>query len=121
MKGKQQIKGHSKPHAQFIKGGDTDFTHMFADVIDLHISDLHLINGQKDGKYAIEYQIEAAERAIDEALCNGKVELRFIHGIGKGRLQLELHKMLRTHPLIKSYIHDHHPMYGWGSTIVYFS
>ena len=71
-------------------------------------------------KYAIEYQLDAMERALDNAIAKGKVELRIIHGIGKGKLRDEIHKALSKHPQVKSFENAHHSRYGWGSTIVYF-
>ncbi|MCW3124743.1 MAG: hypothetical protein JWO03_401 [Bacteroidetes bacterium] len=102
-----------------VKGGKSN-TSMFGEEIDLHVDSTKFKSGKKDEKYAIEYQLEALETALDTAVVKGKVELRVIHGIGKGKLKEEIHKILKSHPQVKSYQNTHHPRYGWGSTLVHF-
>ena len=94
-------------------------TSMFGEEIDLHVDSTKFSGGKKDNKYAIEYQLEALEAALDNAVVKGKVELRVIHGIGKGKLKAEIHKILKAHPQVKSFQNTHHPRYGLGSTIVH--
>ena len=60
------------------------------------------------------------EKAIDNALAQGKWEMRIIHGNGKGKLKSEVHKLLSKHPCVKSFENKYSPSYGWGSTVVYF-
>ena len=70
------------------------FDSFSADVVDLHIYDESFVNGKKDEKYALEYQLEAFEKIIDNAIVQRKREIRIIHGNGKGKLRDEIHKML---------------------------
>jgi len=93
---------------------------MFGTEIDLHVDDTKFKGGKKEEKYAIEYQLDALESALDNAVLKGKVELRVIHGLGKGKLKDEVHKILRSHPQVKTFENAYHPRYGWGSTIVHF-
>jgi dsDNA-specific endonuclease/ATPase MutS2 len=93
---------------------------MFGEEIDLHVDSTRFKGGKKDEKYAIEYQLDALETALDNAVVKGKVELRVIHGIGTGKLKDEIHKMLKKHAQVKSFENAYHPRYGWGSTIVHF-
>jgi len=88
--------------------------------IDLHIYEEKFVDGKRDEKYAIEYQLEAFEKAIDAAIAQGKSELRIIHGIGKGKLKGEIHKLLKQHPSVASFDDSYNPKYGNGSTLVYF-
>ena len=95
-------------------------TSMFGEEIDLHVDSTQFRGGKKDNKYAIEFQLDALEAALDNAIAKGKVEIRIIHGIGKGKLKDEVHKILKNHPQVKSFENTHHSRYGMGSTIVYF-
>ena len=102
-----------------IKGAKSN-TSMFGEEIDLHVDSRKFKAGKMDEKYAIEYQLEALETAIDNALAKGKTELRVIHGLGKGKLKEETHKILAKHPCVKRYECSYHQRYGLGSTLVYF-
>ena len=102
-----------------VRGSKTN-TSMFGEEIDLHVDSTQFKGGKKDNKYAIEYQLEALDAALDNAIMKGKVEIRIIHGIGKGKLKEEIHKVLSKHPGIKSFENTYHGRYGMGSTIVHF-
>jgi hypothetical protein len=101
-----------------VRGSKSNMS-MFGEEIDLHVDSTKFTGGKKDEKYAIEYQLEALETALDNAVVKGKVEIRVIHGIGKGKLKEEIHKILARHSQVKSYENSYHPRYGWGSTIVH--
>lgn len=92
------------------------------DTIDLHLKDEQVGKGQ--GKIApneaLFHQIEAFEKAMDDALAAGKLEFRAVHGHGSGKLKNAIHAILDTHPHVKSYKNDYHSRYGYGSTIIYF-
>jgi|JI9StandDraft_1071089.scaffolds.fasta_scaffold266373_2 hypothetical protein len=88
--------------------------------IDLHLNESGFKEGKKDEKYALEYQLELFEKELDTAIAQGKWELRIIHGIGKGKLKQELHKILAANPNVKSFENSYHSKYGMGSTLVYF-
>jgi hypothetical protein len=102
-----------------VRGSKTNST-MFGEEIDLHVDSTQFKGGKKDNKYAIEFQLEALEAALDNAVMKGKVEIRIIHGLGKGKLKEKVHKILSRHPQVKSFENTYHSRYGMGSTIVYF-
>jgi len=102
-----------------VKGSKTNSS-MFGEEIDLHVDSTRFKGGKMDNKYAIEFQIEALEAALDNAVMKGKVEIRIIHGLGKGKLKEEVHKILSRHPQVKSFENTYHSRYGMGSTLVYF-
>ena len=102
-----------------VKGSKTNSS-MFGEEIDLHVDSTRFKGGKMDNKYAIEFQIEALEAALDNAVMKGKVEIRVIHGLGKGKLKEEVHKILSRHPQVKSFENTYHSRYGMGSTLVYF-
>ncbi|HEY0261684.1 MAG TPA: Smr/MutS family protein [Chitinophagales bacterium] len=111
---RQYMMGAANPNT----GGK--FDSFSSDVVDLHLYDETFVNGKKNEKYAIEYQLEVFEKVIDTAILQGKREIRIIHGNGKGKLRDEIHKLLKKHRDVASFNADYHPRYGWGSTMVYF-
>jgi hypothetical protein len=102
-----------------VRGSKTNAS-MFGEEIDLHVDSTQFSGGKKDNKYAIEYQLDALDAALDKAISKGKVEIRIIHGIGKGKLKDEIHKILKSPPHVKSFENTYHARYGMGSTIVHF-
>jgi Smr domain len=100
--------------------GSKSNSSMFGEEIDLHVDSKQFSGGKRDNKYAIEYQLEALETALDNAVMRGKAELRVIHGLGKGKLKEEVHKILAAHPQVKHFENAYHPRYGMGSTLVHF-
>lgn len=91
-----------------------------ADVVDLHLEQSAVKENRIDATEALMLQLEQVEKSIDSAIASGKFELRVIHGLGKGKLRDEIHKMLRKHPQVVSFENDYSPTYGWGSTLIKF-
>ncbi len=64
---------------------------------------------------------EAAD-AVEEYLnvCFQKeiLEVKIIHGKGKGILRKKIHSVLARHPLVLSFKQDSEPS-GWGATIAF--
>jgi dsDNA-specific endonuclease/ATPase MutS2 len=86
--------------------------------VDLHLEASFTTRNSMDATAALLHQLDFAERKIDEAVTAGKQEIRLIHGLGKGTLKKELHKMLAKHPMVSSFENDYHGQYGFGSTLV---
>ncbi|MBW1692476.1 MAG: DNA mismatch repair protein MutS [Deltaproteobacteria bacterium] len=65
---------------------------------------------------------QEASDAVDEYLnvCarKGILEVKIIHGKGKGILRRTIEAALGKHPLVQSYRQDTGPS-GWGATIVF--
>ena len=63
-----------------------------------------------------------ASSVVDEYLnvCSQKgiVEVKIIHGKGKGALRRTVESVLRRHPLVLSFKQDPGPS-GWGASIVF--
>jgi len=86
--------------------------------VDLHLEVSFTRQNRMDATAALLHQLDFAEKKIDEAVAAGKQEIRLIHGLGKGTLRKELHKMLGKHPMVSSFDNDYHGQYGYGSTLV---
>jgi dsDNA-specific endonuclease/ATPase MutS2 len=54
---------------------------------------------------------------IDACLETGLLEIRIIHGKGKGILRDRVHSILKKHPFVKDFRLDPGAS-GWGATIV---
>ncbi|MBL0310867.1 MAG: Smr/MutS family protein [Bacteroidetes bacterium] len=90
------------------------------DVIDLHLEKLSTGKGRIAPEEALFVQLESFEGLLDKAIAAGRLEMRVVHGLGKGKLKQEIHKILEKHRQVKSFENDYHSRYGFGSTIIYF-
>jgi len=54
---------------------------------------------------------------VEACLEKGILEIRIIHGKGKGDLRRTVHAVLRKHPRVEGFGLDTGPS-GWGSTLV---
>ncbi|MCS6819870.1 MAG: Smr/MutS family protein [Chitinophagales bacterium] len=96
------------------------FSRNIPDTVDLHFEVTCKSKDTPDATEILLLQLQEVEKCIDAAVAAGKTELRIVHGIGKGKLKEEIHKMLKKHPLVCSFENDYSPRYGWGSTIIRF-
>ena len=83
------------------------------------VDDIHLpIDGVLD---LHTFRPEDAASVVDEYLraCSeqGLLEVRIIHGKGKGVLRRTVHALLEKHPLVIDFRLDSGPS-GWGATVV---
>jgi hypothetical protein len=93
---------------------------MREDVVDLHLEKTSAGKGKIPPQDALFHQLEEFEKVLDKAIAAGKLELRVVHGLGKGKLREEIHKLLDKHPHVKSYNSDYSLNYGYGSTVIHF-
>lgn len=89
-------------------------------VVDLHIKKLvddpsNLTSGE-----IIDLQLREFEKWYDNALLHKQNTLTIIHGLGKGILKNEIHDILSNKKEVSGYQNLHHPMYGMGSTEIFF-
>jgi DNA mismatch repair protein MutS2 len=66
----------------------------------------------------VEEAIEAAERALDQALVSGAARLRVIHGHGTGRLREGIREHFRSHPAVEKLRSGDRSEGGNGATIL---
>ena len=92
---------------------------MREEVVDLHLEKTSM--GSKiPAQDALFHQLEEFEKMLDKAIAAGKLELRVVHGLGKGKLKEEIHKILDKHPQVKTYNSDYSIRFGYGSTLISF-
>ena len=70
--------------------------------------DLHMFAPQETDDLVEEYLRACLERGI--------LEVRIIHGKGRGILRRKVHSLLERHPLVEDFRLDGGPS-GWGATI----
>jgi DNA-nicking Smr family endonuclease len=75
------------------------------------VLDLHTFNPRDIKELIPEYLSACRERGI--------LQVRIIHGKGRGVLRQTVHALLARQPLVRSFTLDHPQYGGWGATIVY--
>jgi hypothetical protein len=88
--------------------------------VDLHIE--HLVATTKGLSNAdmLQIQLDALKQALHDAVMNRQERLMIIHGLGKGVLRDEVHKILAETPGIERYVNEWQGKYGFGATEVFF-
>ncbi len=84
--------------------------------------DLH-IDPEKDGlnpEEVLEHQLDEFEKAYDRALLMNAEKLTIIHGVGSGKLRVEIHRRLSRKSEVKYYEDAAKEKFGYGATTVYF-
>ncbi len=91
--------------------------------IDLHIEKLVSDSGKMSSAEKLSVQLKEFERALELASVTHQRSVVFIHGVGKGTLKAEIHKILLTKKqtkTIKTYVNNYDMRYGYGATEVFF-
>ncbi|MBU3677613.1 MAG: hypothetical protein FGM54_10620, partial [Chitinophagaceae bacterium] len=88
---------------------------------DLHAEALGLDERRLSSGEILHLQLREAQKAIDLAMATHQKELILIHGVGKGVLKQELHRMLNQTKGGVGYVYDYDSRYGYGATRVIFS
>lgn len=85
--------------------------------IDLHIEELSPDHYDvMTNEAIITMQLEHFEIYLDKALAANMESIIFIHGIGTGKLRLEIHRRLSQHPHVKYYQDAYKDKFGYGAT-----
>ncbi len=86
--------------------------------IDLHFEKLLPEAPEMSTGEILSFQLEHFEKILDRAIYLGMDEIIFIHGVGSGKLQLEIHKSLSKNKQIKYYKDAQKEKFGYGATLV---
>lgn len=84
--------------------------------VDLHIEELMDDTRGMDNAAMIKYQLQVFQRCLDEARLRRLWKFTVIHGIGKGVLKAEVHKLIRDEGL--QFQDASYARYGFGATEV---
>lgn len=85
--------------------------------IDLHIEELVENLSGLSNHEMLSIQLEKVEKELDFAMANGIKKLVFIHGVGNGRLKMEIQKILKSTKGV-TFQDASYKEYGFGATQV---
>lgn len=88
------------------------------DFIDLHIEKLEKHYQLLSAADILQIQLRSGRNFIDKAIRYRLDKIYLIHGLGRGILKDEIHKLLNGYRDIVSYNNNYHPRYGFGATEV---
>ncbi len=83
--------------------------------VDLHADALGLEAGLKNSEY-LGHQIKCCQESLDQAISAGLDDITFIHGVGNGKLQFEVQKVLSQHPNVSTFVDAQKEKFGYGAT-----
>jgi hypothetical protein len=86
--------------------------------VDLHIEKLSDNYAQMSSPDIIKLQLQAFDKALENAIATGMSEIVFIHGVGNGTLRTELHRRLSKHASVKYFEDARKEKFGYGATAV---
>jgi DNA-nicking Smr family endonuclease len=72
--------------------------------------DLHQFSPKETKEAVLEY--------IDACVAKGIYSIRIVHGKGIGVKREIVHAVLKSHPEVASFRHEHGSGGGWGATVV---
>jgi hypothetical protein len=88
--------------------------------LDLHIEKLvGNIQGLSNADM-LAIQLETLQKYLGLAIAHKQERMVVIHGLGKGVLKDEVHKILKQTPEVKRYVNEWQAQYGFGATVVQF-
>lgn len=102
------------------KTGAVAAKHSAQPIIDLHIETLIGSTRGLTNTDIIHVQIRALQQSMDAAIANRQEMLIVIHGLGKGTLRDEVHKILKQTPEVSKFKNEWSGKYGFGATEVWF-
>ncbi len=86
--------------------------------IDLHFEELWPNAPDMGNAEILKFQLDHFEKMLDNAIYSGMNEITFIHGVGNGKLRMEMHRILSKHKNIKSFKDAQKEKFGYGATLV---
>ena len=89
-------------------------------VIDLHIEKLTEQPSRLSAREMLELQLSTFEKYFELAVLHQLPVFTVIHGIGEGVLREALHENLKLKKEVSSFVNQHHPLYGYGATEIFF-
>ena len=109
MKEVNSFQKTSKSHKEQLKNLEKE--------IDLHIEELVDNSNGMTSHEMLSVQLERFEKELDKAIENGVKKIVFIHGVGNGRLKMEIRNTLKSTPGV-TFQDASYKLYGFGATQV---
>jgi hypothetical protein len=89
-------------------------------VLDLHIEELLPDHKGLTNADIIKIQLDTFEKYLHLAIAQHQERMVVIHGLGKGKLKDEVHRILKRTPEVRLFTNQWHGSYGFGATEIYF-
>ncbi|MEO6949168.1 MAG: Smr/MutS family protein [Ginsengibacter sp.] len=89
-------------------------------VVDLHIEKLTDNYKTLSNFEILTIQLNHFEKFYHLAVINRQPNLIVIHGVGTGKLRMEIHEILKLKREVKSFANQYHPNFGFGATEIFF-
>ena len=89
-------------------------------VIDLHIEQIQPNYKGLSNQQILEIQLKTFESSLENAIAWGVDEITFVHGVGQGKLRMEIHHKLSKHPNVAFYKDAQKEKFGYGATLAHF-
>lgn len=88
--------------------------------LDLHIENLVAIKRGLSNADILQIQTETLKHYLQLAILHRQERMFIIHGVGKGVLKEEVHKILKSTAHVLRYSNEYQGLYGFGATEVFF-
>lgn len=88
--------------------------------LDLHIENLLDSKRGLSNAEILQVQLDALRHHLQLALLHRQERMFIIHGVGKGVLKEEVHKILKATSHVDRFSNEYQGLYGFGATEVYF-
>ena len=88
--------------------------------VDLHIEKI-LPNWKGLTSFEIlMFQLREFQRCLDLSIAHQQFSMVAIHGVGKGKLKEEIHKILSKTKEVRNFVNQYDVRYGYGATEIFF-
>ncbi len=88
--------------------------------VDLHIEKLRDDHDFLNKKEMMDIQVAHFQKNLDSAIAHNFESIIFIHGVGNGTLQHEIHKIVSKHPQVQTFMDAQKEKFGYGATKIIF-
>jgi hypothetical protein len=88
--------------------------------IDLHLENITTNTRGLTNADKLQMQLNALQKHLNKVIANRQERTIIIHGLGKGVLRDEVHKLLREFPQVSKFSNEWQGRYGYGATEVWF-
>jgi len=88
--------------------------------IDLHLENITDNTRGLTNTDKLNLQLNALQKHLNAVIANREERTMIIHGLGKGVLKDEVHRILREIPQVSKFSNEWHGRYGFGATEVWF-
>lgn len=112
--------GESRPKSYPAAGKGRRTRKTPIDVLDLHLESLAPHARSWSNFEILTLQLNTLEDALATAIALRQESMIVIHGVGKGKLKEEVHRLLRSYREVRFFQQSWSPRFGFGATEIFF-